>query len=220
MRLVAVLLVGGALTLAAQQGPVPVEDEPNHKTVVQNDYIRAYRVTLEPGQSTQVHRHSHDDVGVQLADSRITQDEPGKAKGQPTEMKTGQVGARTITGHSLIHRVNNVGKTTFDVMDVEVLKRPEGEETKPIADVAAENPSERVYRWELRPGETSAEHTHERPYLIVAATDMELKMSSPDGQAMTHGIKKGDSHWIDTKVTHRLSNAGSEPGVLVEVELK
>ncbi len=220
MRLVAVLLVGGALTLAAQQGPVPVEDEPNHKTVFQNEYIRAYRVTLEPGQSTQVHKHSYDDVAVRLSDSRITQDQPGMPKGQPTDEKAGQVSARTISAHPLIHRVNNVGKTTFDVMDVEVLKRPEGEETKAIAAVAAENPSERVYRWELKPGETSAEHTHERPYLIVAATDMELKMSSPDGQTMTHGIKKGDSHWVDTKVTHTLSNAGSQPGVLVEIELK
>ena len=220
MKTAIVLLVGVALTSMAQQGPVPVEDEPNHKTVVQNEYIRAYRVTLEPGQSTQVHTHSHDDVAVRLSDSRITQDEPGKAKGQPTEEKTGNVGARTITGHPLIHRVNNVGKTTFDVIDVEVLKRPDGAETKAIADVAAENPSERLYRWELKPGETSAQHTHERPYLIIAATDMNLKMSSPDGQTMTHEIKKGDSHWVDSKVTHTLSNAGNETGILVEVELK
>ena len=220
MRLVAVLLVGGALAVAAQMSPVAVEDEPNHKTVFQNDYIRAYRVTLEPGQSTQVHTHLHDDVAVRLSDSRITQDQPGRPKGQPTDEKIGSVSSRTLTGHPFTHRVNNVGSTMFDVIDVEMLKRPEGEETKAISDVATENPSERVYRWELKPGETSAEHTHERPYLILAATDMNLKMSSPDGQTMTHGIKKGDSHWVDTKLTHRLSNAGTQPGILVEVELK
>jgi len=220
MRLFVVVLLGGALLGAAQQAPVAVEDEPNHKTVVQNEYIRAYHVVLQPGQSTEMHTHSHDDVAVRLGNSRTTQDQPGKPTGAPTEESEGQVSARTITGHPFSHRVNNVGTTVFDVIDVEVLKRPEGAEMKAIADVAAENPSERIYRWDLKPGETSAEHTHERPYLIIAATDLELKMSSPDGQTMTHEIKKGDSHWVDSKVTHSLSNAGTEAGTLVEIELK
>jgi quercetin dioxygenase-like cupin family protein len=217
---VAVVLLLGALIAVAQQASTPVENEPNHKTVLQNDYIRAYRITLEPGKSTEMHTHSHDDIAVRLADSRITQDQPGKPTGPTVDERVGRVSARSITGHPFTHRINNIGTTNFDVVDVEVLKRPPGAETKTVSEVAAENPSQRVYRWELKPGESSAEHTHQRPYLIIAATNMKLTMSSPDGKTMTHQITAGDVHWVDSRVMHQLGNAGSEPGILVEVELK
>jgi len=64
------------------------------------------------------------------------------------------------------------------------------------------------------------QHTHERPYLIVATTDMQLKMSAPDGQSVAHPVKAGDFHWVDNKVTHTLENAGTAPGEIVEFEMK
>ncbi len=63
-------------------------------------------------------------------------------------------------------------------------------------------------------------HTHVRPYLIVATTGFTLKMTAPDGQAVSHDVKRGDFHWVDTKVTHTLANAGTTEGQIVEVELK
>jgi len=62
--------------------------------------------------------------------------------------------------------------------------------------------------------------THERPYLVIAATPMQLLMKSPDGASMEHPIKAGDLHWVESKVTHVRTNRGTEAGVIVEVELK
>jgi mannose-6-phosphate isomerase-like protein (cupin superfamily) len=45
-------------------------------------------------------------------------------------------------------------------------------------------------------------------------------MSSPDGQSSEHEVKAGDFHWVSTKVTHSLANAGSSEGQIVEIELK
>jgi quercetin dioxygenase-like cupin family protein len=120
----------------------------------------------------------------------------------------------------LTHKVINAGETDFDVLDVEALRRSDGPHGKPIGPVAAENASMRAYRYELAPGESSPQHAHERPYLIVAATPMELKMTSPDGQSSSHPVKPGDLHWIDQKVTHTLTNNGKGKAVIVEVELK
>ena len=78
----------------------------------------------------------------------------------------------------------------------------------------------RVYKYVLAPGASTPMHTHERPYLIVAATDLQLKMTSPDGQSMSHEIKAGDFHWVDNKVTHSLANDGATEGQLIEIELK
>jgi mannose-6-phosphate isomerase-like protein (cupin superfamily) len=49
---------------------------------------------------------------------------------------------------------------------------------------------------------------------------MQLLMASPDGRSMEHRVDAGDVHWIDARVTHVLTNKGTEPGILVEVELK
>ena len=219
MRIIVALIALLAATSAAPDVAVPVEMERQHRTVLRNDYVQVFRVTLEPGKATGMHIHAHDDAAVRLSTATITSDGPG-TPGAPESRAAGFVSARTNEPRALTHRVRNVGTTVFDVLDVQVLKRPDGPEAPAAAPVAAENPKMRVYRWELGPGAASPTHTHARPYLLVAATGMNLLMTAPDGGAMQHTVKAGDIHWIDTAVTHTLVNKGSEKGVLVEVELK
>jgi quercetin dioxygenase-like cupin family protein len=108
----------------------------------------------------------------------------------------------------------------MDVFDVELLQRPALSSTSVAAPVAAENASARVYNWVLAPGATSAMHTHKRPYLIVAATPVNLKMTAPDGQSFSEKVNPGDFHWVDSTVTHSLSDEGTVEGQIVEIELK
>ena len=108
----------------------------------------------------------------------------------------------------------------FEVLDVELLQRPSQPAGKAAAPVVAENPSARIYKWTLAPGAVSAMHTHDRPYLIISATPLVLKMTDPAGKSLSHEVKAGDIHWIDTKVTHSLANAGTAEGQIVEIELK
>ena len=44
--------------------------------------------------------------------------------------------------------------------------------------------------------------------------------TGPDGKSATHEVKPADVHWIDAKVTHTLTNAGTGEGQIVEIELK
>jgi len=216
---VRVLLVS-LLTVFAMAQQTPSDQDPMHKTVLKNSNLLVLHVVLQPGQSTGWHTHSRDSIAVQLSGAEITMQPEGKDPGPRRSVRPGDVAASDYTAHPFTHKVNNVGTTNFDVLDIEALTRQEGKESDPIAPVAAENPSMRVYRWELGPGESSAEHSHRRPYLIVAATPMALKMTAPDGRSSEHPVQPGDLHWIDQKVTHTLTNNGKESGVLVEIELK
>jgi quercetin dioxygenase-like cupin family protein len=213
------------LTLFAAQetsapAPVPVEQEPHHHLLLKNDNLLVMRVTLQPGERSLYHIHSVDDVAVWPGHSSATQQLPGEAEGAPTERKPGNISLRTLHETPFTHRVHNLGPGLFDVLDVELLQRPEHPSTGAAGPVAGENPSARVYKWTLAPGGVTPMHTHERPYLIVAATGFELKMTAPDGQSSTHEIKAGDFHWVTTKVTHTLANAGNGEGQIVEIELK
>ena len=63
-------------------------------------------------------------------------------------------------------------------------------------------------------------HARVKPYLIVVATGFDLKMTAPDGQPFAPELKPGDFHWVGSKVTHTLGNAGGAEGQILEVELK
>ena len=211
------------LTLFAAQessAPVPVEQEPNHHLLLKNDSLLVLRVTLQPGERSLYHIHSVDDVAVWLGHSSAAQQLPGEPEGAPVEQKPGNISLRTLHETPFTHRVHNIGPGLFDVLDVELLRRPEHPSAAVAGPVAGENPSARVYKWTLAPGGVTPMHTHERPYLIVAVTGFPLKMTAPDGQSTTHDVKPGDFHWVSTKVTHSLANAGNEQGQIVEIELK
>ncbi len=218
--LASVLLLSALVS--AQQAPVPVEEEPHHHVVLKNDSVVVMRVKLLPGESTLMHSHLHDRVAVRLSDATSTQQKMGEPESASQANKPGDVTASESNG-PYSHIVRNAGSSVFEVLDVELLKRPAqaGSPASGVADkVVAENPSARVYKWTLAPGATSAMHAHERPYLIISATPMMLKMSDPSGKSMTHEVAAGDFHWVDAKVTHSLTNGGTGEGQIVEIELK
>lgn len=203
----------------AEQAPVPVEQEPHHHVLLKNDFVLVMHVTLAPGESTLFHTHSHDRAAIELSDATITQQQSGETEGAPEQKKPGDISVFSANG-PYTHRVHNLGRGVFEVLDVELLQRPKQPGSKAVAPVAAENPSARIYKWALAPGRVSAMHTHERPYLIIAATPLVLKMTDPEGKSFTHELKAGDIHWVDAKVTHTLVNEGTAEGQIAEIELK
>ncbi len=201
--------------------PVPVEQEPHHHLLFKNEFVTVVRATLLPGETTLYHTHSQDKAGFDFVGSTTTEQLLGQPEGPPSTSRAGEVYAESSGSNAPTpHRVHNVGTGPMDVLDVDLLQRPSQPNPHTAAPAAAENPSARVYNWPLPPGTTSAMHTHERPYLIVAVTPMHLKMASPDGRSLSENVKAGDLHWVDGRVTHSLSNAGSTPGQIVEIELK
>jgi len=215
-----VLFLSLAALGAGQSAPVPIEQEPHHHLVLKNDYVQVFHTIVPPGESTLFHVHLHDNAAVELSPRTTTDQLLGKPEGAPSLSGVGEVFANSRLEGPTTHRVHNVGTTQMDVIDVEFLQRPDHPSATAAAPVAAENASARVYSWVLAPGAVSAMHSHERPYLIVAVTAMQLKMTAPDGRSFTDDVKPGDFHWIDANVTHTLGNAGTAPGQLVEFELK
>jgi quercetin dioxygenase-like cupin family protein len=211
------VLVGCPL---AQQSPVPVEQEPHHHVVLTNESMLVTHVVIPAGETTLYHTHSYDRAAVHLTNSMVTFQLPGQTESEPAAAKIGEISASTRQGAPLTHRVRNTGPGAFEVIDVEFLKRPEQPSVTAAATVGAENPSARIYKWVLAPGASSAMHTHERPYLIIAATPMQLKVTGPEGKSSSHAVKAGDLHWIDSRVTHTLTNDGVAEGQMVEIELK
>ena len=224
MKLLDTILLSLLLSLAAvsfaQDQPIPVEQEPHHKVVMKNEWIEVMRVHLAAGERTLYHTHGHDRAAVELSNTSITQQKVGDVECAANPIKPGDISISATPPGGYSHRVHNVGSNLFDVLDVEFLQHPDKPSDVVVGPVVGENPSARAYRWELAPGAKSPEHTHHRPYLVVAATPMQLKMTAPDGQSRTETVKAGDFHWVDAQVTHTLANEGTTPGTIVEFELR
>ena len=204
---------------AVEPAAVPVEEEPHHHVVLKNEWIVVMRVSISEGERTLYHTHESDRGAVGLSKSVITQQMTNELEGPPQSRQPGDISMNT-GDRPVTHRVHNVGPGTFEVIDVEFLRRPQKASRGAAVDVVGENPCARAYRWTLAPGATSATHTHERPYLIVAVTGFPLKMTAPDGQSAAHDVKAGDFHWVDGNVTHSLSNEGTAEAQIVEIEMK
>jgi hypothetical protein len=100
--------------------PVPVEEEPHHRIVFENQYVRVLEVILQPGENALYHTHSLDNVSVQIGEAELGQ-QPAGEEWKKKAAKDGEVGFRDGTKHPYTHRVGNMGKTVFHVLDIEIL---------------------------------------------------------------------------------------------------
>lgn len=105
------------------QAQVPVREEPRHKTVLENSYVRLLDVHLSPGDTTQYHIHATPSVIVFLTKSVIgTQEKSGK--GLPSgPVKPAQTLFIDYAANPVTHRVYNDSTNMFHVMDIELLKQ-------------------------------------------------------------------------------------------------
>jgi quercetin dioxygenase-like cupin family protein len=100
--------------------PVPVEAEPHHHAIFENQYVRVLEVVVNPGDTTLFHRHSLDNVAVQLSDTQIKRQSPGQ-QWIDSPAKEGSVNFVAGTKQPYTHRITNTGSTVFHVLDVEIL---------------------------------------------------------------------------------------------------
>ncbi len=58
-------------SVAAQSSVMPVEQEPRHTIVFENDQLRVYDVNLQPGEETAYHEHRNDLLTVVVIASKV-----------------------------------------------------------------------------------------------------------------------------------------------------
>jgi quercetin dioxygenase-like cupin family protein len=57
---------------------VQITSEPSHHLVLENEYLRVFKVEVAPHASTLMHRHRHDYVFVTLGDAHVSNEVEGK----------------------------------------------------------------------------------------------------------------------------------------------
>ena len=96
---------------------VPVEREPCHQMVFQNEFVRVFAVEIGSQQRTRCHRHDNQYLTyiatiAEIVDAR---------KNQPPETHLLHDGECTLSPAGLVHVVGNLGDTIFRNLVVELL---------------------------------------------------------------------------------------------------
>ena len=96
---------------------VTMDREPHHHLVLQNQYIRVFKVEIPPHSATLIHQHSSDHVSVTIGDSSIESDVTQKPP-EKLELKDGDI---RFTNGGFAHSVKNLSDRPFRNVDVEFL---------------------------------------------------------------------------------------------------
>ncbi len=202
--------------------------EPSHHLVLENEYVRVFKVEVAPHASTLVHRHRHDYIYVMLGDAHLSNEVAGRP---PAEIKLANGEARFTAG-DFAHSVKNLSEQPFRNVTVELLqdetmrqapsrwavdsggKAFSGGSSK----ILFVKDGVRVSEDYLGPGTGVPSHHHDGPHLLVAISDLELR-SDIEGKAPVFGkFKAGEVKWLPGGYTHTLTNVGASPARFVTLE--
>jgi len=87
--------------------------------VFENERIKGWNLTLEPGQSTPQHTHQLDEIVVCLESSKLRITKPGPdSDGQSIQPKNGEVFMPPVKG--VTHTLTNIGATRYKQISIEL----------------------------------------------------------------------------------------------------
>jgi hypothetical protein len=111
--------LGGKARRYSCEQVVPIEQEPRHHLVIENEFVRAFAVEIAPHDRTLCHHHPHDYLvyvaGIADIVSARRNEEPETILYQDGECELGKAG--------MVHVVENLGGTKFRNIVVEFLAK-------------------------------------------------------------------------------------------------
>jgi len=230
-RLIAPFILATTAIIAAQ---VPLSQEPRHRITFENAQLRILDVNVPPGDTSLDHRHDFDIVTVSMTggtDTRL------QSTGQPWSpvrppRPLGNATVAEYTGKPESHRIENVGKSAYQLFAVENLRASGWSTTpalsRPATTLTTESRAFRIYDVRLARESSQTTHTHAVPTITVLISGKVLS-EGPDTQAKANapapvGLRQLDQpgQWIlvPRGDTHHVVRLGTADARVVEIEVR
>lgn len=108
------------IELLPRKGPATAGEPPRlsdgHIVLIDNPRVRVNRLVLQPGESSNLHTHPLNGLGIILYDSRIEMSVPGGGP-RAMEPKAGDFVWQTA---GTAHTIKNIGSSVFEAIDIEI----------------------------------------------------------------------------------------------------
>jgi quercetin dioxygenase-like cupin family protein len=210
---------------------VEITAEPSHHQILENAYVRVFKVEIPPHAATLMHRHRHDYFFVALAPTTLSNEVAGK----PASTIKIQQGEVRFAEGNFAHVARNLTDQPFPHVTIEFLKDAEAHKTPPpkwdeeralhvhmngTQDVLFVKDGVRVSDFELQPGGMVHKLHHAGPRLIIAVSDIDIKSSVTGKGSMSIQLKSGEVMWLKGGTTDMLMNAGRNPARWITLEFQ
>jgi len=220
---IAFLLLLCSLLAAQTLSLVSIQDEPHHKLLLENPYVRVFAVTLPRLESTVPTRHDSNYIVIYLGESAVSRTVPGHAP-IGSEHYDGEI--RLFYPNENVTEHNERG-ITYRNITVELVGQQGGKYEYNWQSQAYSYPPAIVppplisdttsmqsvdmggivaSRVQIMPNDSRATESKHNPALLIALTDLEL---SSGGQTIAK--RRGEAEWFTTGMPPTLKNTGSSP---------
>jgi hypothetical protein len=161
-----------AAVLVLLQAPVPVEQEPRHRTVYADERMRVLEVVIPFGDTTLDHAHRFDIATVCVECANTQSREFGADWGPVRDRAAASWQVTEYAGKPSAHAVRTVAEGRYRLIAVENLRDREWSTAADAVSaagtaVARETRAFRVYSVNVNPQATEISHTHPRPTVVV-----------------------------------------------------
>ena len=228
------LLLLFAFPLSAQAPEaVPLPKEPHHHLVLENDYVRVFRVSVPAHAATLLHQHDVPYLYISLGPADVVNAVQGKPEARIV-MADGQLGYSP--GH-FAHVARTDAGSTFDNITIELL-RPQGE-PKNLCDMVVpggpgpcfhekrlnsytnapsfETDEIKVYSLEMQP-KADFQDIPETDILLVALDQAELTIQIPGKPEAK--LSGGNTVWLSRRTVQTIRNASDHPSRFLSIKFK
>ena len=186
---------------------IQVRDEPKHRPVLENKFIRILDVWIKGGDSCKFHLHNTPSLFVYLSSARVRTQVQGE---QPVEQKVepGQTWYNSFSDKPLVHRAWVRDVSSLHAIDIELL----GELPFSLSEyltasgltLLQDSTRHRTYRFELPPSTRLQLQSKEYPVIIITYKG-DGDISDPEGRS---DLYQGQFHWMDKQGSLELKNKG------------
>jgi len=187
---------------------VPVSEEPMHHNVFTNAYVRVLDVHIQPGDTTQFHKHATPSVFVVLHPVRTGSEVIQEEAKATVFQKDASITFEGFYKTPRIHRVWNEDTSEFHVMDIEILNKDPHTITdtlqQPFQLLFDEKPV-RTYRLNIDNNNTISVSSKE-PMLVISLTDAQQTVSVNDKSFN----KKGDFLFVPPGSPLEITNKNNQ----------
>ena len=233
MWLIAFLILPVAV---AQQAPafILMDQEPHHHLALQNDYVKVFKVEVNPGDSIIMHRHDGDTVAIAVGEQMVTVGFPDKPEvhqknpdGQLRLQKSGYVHSTRVDPGTAYHTVavellhpqgnpRNLCAAVMVGLPLNCAENRQGvSSAQYIAQPQFESDQTRVQLMRVLPGQNVSVRDLKNFQLIVALDPGTISPAS--GKGPGKALRAGDFIWIDKGGPSRtFKNTGKGEGRFVE----
>jgi len=207
--------------------------DPTHKLTFENMQFRIYDVNVPPGKMSLEHRHELDVATVSMTDGPDTRIQvSGQAWGAPAHRALGHSRVTEYVGKPLAHKIENVGKTPYQLFAVENLHKSGWSSAAPATGLGTTMTTDsrafRLYDIKLALATAQTSHTHAVPTITMLISG-KVMSDGPDKQAKANapaavGLKQLDQpgQWVLVPAgdTHHLVRLGTTDARIVEIEVR